>query len=401
MSKHRILGLCFFTILAMTATPSSAQLGGALAQANRQQEISQAMDRCDALASGQGTRVQVIEGCSTVLRLVPDEPSGAASRFFAFGNRGRAHFLQGDYVRALTDFDQAIRLDSQNALIFAFRGDLYFAQRDYARAIADYGRAINLDPQRPDFFTSRGRAHVPLQDYERAIADFDQALRLDPRYMDALLLRSNSHERLGDVRRALADAEAAVRIDANSAWAHNLRCWDLALLNENLGLARASCDNALRLSPEYADALDSRALVHMRGGNFEAALTDYDAAVRLDPQKAHPLYGRGIARLRLGQTSQGRADIAAANAIDATIAARYARYGLSPTAVTTPPSGREPNGANFELMGPGELFARADELDQQGRADEARTVRRTLIARFPDSPLAATAAQQLAAPSGQ
>jgi hypothetical protein len=43
------------------------------------------------------------------------------------------------------------------------------------------------------------------------------------------------------------------------------------------------------------------------------------------------------------------------------------------------------------------LFARADELDEQGAHAQARIVRRTLIARFPDSPLALIAAQQLAA----
>jgi hypothetical protein len=53
--------------------------------------------------------------------------------------------------------------------------------------------------------------------------------------------------------------------------------------------------------------------------------------------------------------------------------------------------------ASLTTLGPGELFARADELDEQGARGQARIVRRTLIARFPDSPLALVAAQQLAA----
>ncbi len=56
--------------------------------------------------------------------------------------------------------------------------------------------------------------------------------------------------------------------------------------------------------------------------------------------------------------------------------------------------------ASFGEMGVGELFARADELDEQGQAAQARMVRRSLIARFPESPLALLAAQRLAgAPS--
>jgi hypothetical protein len=70
----------------------------------------------------------------------------------------------------------------------------------------------------------------------------------------------------------------------------------------------------------------------------------------------------------------------------------------APTAPTTP-SVQPAFAASLGSLGPGELFARADELDEQGARGEARMVRRTLIARFPDSPLALVAAQQLAAAS--
>lgn len=45
----------------------------------------------------------------------------------------------------------------------------------------------------------------------------------------------------------------------------------------------------------------------------------------------------------------------------------------------------------------GELFILAQDLDSEGRSDEARLARRALITRFPDNALAATAAQQMMA----
>jgi hypothetical protein len=51
--------------------------------------------------------------------------------------------------------------------------------------------------------------------------------------------------------------------------------------------------------------------------------------------------------------------------------------------------------ASILTMTDGQLFAKADELDQAGQADWARQTRRALISRFPKSPLAQTAAQQL------
>lgn len=44
----------------------------------------------------------------------------------------------------------------------------------------------------------------------------------------------------------------------------------------------------------------------------------------------------------------------------------------------------------------GELFVLADELDSTGDVEQARLARRALISRFPDSPMAATAAEQMA-----
>jgi hypothetical protein len=52
--------------------------------------------------------------------------------------------------------------------------------------------------------------------------------------------------------------------------------------------------------------------------------------------------------------------------------------------------------ASLSSMNPGQLFNRADELQAAGNTSRANEVRRALIERFPNHPLAATAAQQLA-----
>lgn len=57
--------------------------------------------------------------------------------------------------------------------------------------------------------------------------------------------------------------------------------------------------------------------------------------------------------------------------------------------------------SSLGALGAGELFARADELEEQGAAAQARMARRALIARFPDSPLALVAARQLTAQAGE
>jgi len=56
--------------------------------------------------------------------------------------------------------------------------------------------------------------------------------------------------------------------------------------------------------------------------------------------------------------------------------------------------------ASLQTMNPGQLFAKADELNAQGDRTRARDVQRVLMSRFPDHPLAATVARQMTGESG-
>jgi lipoprotein NlpI len=67
----------------------------------------------------------------------------------AFNNRGLAYAAKPDYDRAITDYNEAIRLNPKFALAFHNRGFAYAAKQDYDRAIADYNEAIRLNPKFP------------------------------------------------------------------------------------------------------------------------------------------------------------------------------------------------------------------------------------------------------------
>jgi tetratricopeptide (TPR) repeat protein len=94
--------------------------------------------------------------------------------------------------------------------------------------------------------------------------------------------------------------------------------------------ALADCNAALKIQPDFADALDTRGFVYMKLGQTDNAIRDYDAALRADPKLAGSLYGRGVAKVRKGDRNGGNADIAAAKEIRKDIAEEFARYGLRP-----------------------------------------------------------------------
>ena len=54
-------------------------------------------------------------------------------------------------------------------------------------------------------------------------------------------------------------------------------------------------DEALRLTPIFADAFYSRGAAHANEGDYDHAFQDYDQALRLKPSLANALYDRGLA----------------------------------------------------------------------------------------------------------
>ena len=58
----------------------------------------------------------------------------------------------------------------------------YSIEGEYQKAIANYDEVIRLDFQLPKTYRNRGLAYFYLDQHNRAINDFDEAIRLDPQY---------------------------------------------------------------------------------------------------------------------------------------------------------------------------------------------------------------------------
>jgi len=199
-----------------------------------------------------------------------------------------------------------------------------------ARAVADFGRALRLDPTFTRAYLERAQLHFDRDAFDAAVRDYDHALRLDPyngqaAHMREVALRSRSEEQLDEldvITRALAE-------QPNNPALWNNRCWVRAVSGEELDFALADCNEALRLNPRHAAALDSRGLVHLKRGEYLAAIDDYNAALALDPGRGHYLYGRGVAHTRMGNIAAGRADLVEAERAEPGIGARYRSYGVA------------------------------------------------------------------------
>ncbi len=230
---------------------------------------------------------------------------------YAYNDRGAAFSDLGQNERAIQDYNQAIKLDPNFRMVYNNRGNAYKALGRHERAIQDYDQALRLDPKFSFAYYNRGSAYLALGKYERAIQDYDQAIRLDPNHTFAYNGRGNAYKALGQPERAIQDYDQATRLDPNFSFAY----YDRGLVYNALGQyerAIRDFDQNIKLDPNYKKPYPNRGNAYLSLGQYERAIQDYDQAIGLDPNYTFAYHGRGLARIELGQLELAVSDLRSA-----------------------------------------------------------------------------------------
>jgi tetratricopeptide (TPR) repeat protein len=259
-----------------------------------------------------------------------DEPTDAA----AFARRGAASDARHDYVGAIADLTRACELAPTEPNYFYQRGLARWHNRQADLALADFDQAIKLKTDDVDALMARASLRAGRHDPAALVAaDLDAAERALPKEADIHLRIGNLYEYAEQPAAAAVQyskwIDSHPRDDVHMAGALNARCWARALEGQELNQALADCNAALKIRPNTAAFLDSRGLVYLRQNDFDRAIADYDAALHLQPKSAWSLYGRGLARLKKGTSAEGHADLDAAIAVDPGITERAAAHGIT------------------------------------------------------------------------
>jgi tetratricopeptide (TPR) repeat protein len=260
------------------------------------------------------------------------QPSDAA----AFARRGAALAGRRDFEHAIADLSKAIDLDPKNADYLYQRATMYWENRQPTQARMDLDQVLVLQPDSVAALVGRARLQVAGKDYAGAKSDLDQADKFAAKPANVRFEMAQLYADMGEHAAAISQYDAWIGShadDSRLAPALNGRCRNRALLGQDLKDALADCNKAISRSLKGANGFifASRALVHLRLGDYDESVADYDAALRLHPgNDAGLLYGRGIAKIRENKRSEGEADLAAAVKIAPDIGEKFEKIGLVP-----------------------------------------------------------------------
>lgn len=141
----------------------------------------------------------------------------------AFNDRGSIYLDQGEFDKALSDFNDAIRLNSNSDIAYYNRGILYFKQGNLKEALFDYNDAIQINQDNSFAYNNRGLVYKLLDDFEKAFSDFNKSIQLNSSNAEAYYNRGNIYCDLDDFGKAISDYTEAIKLNTSYANGYNNR----------------------------------------------------------------------------------------------------------------------------------------------------------------------------------
>jgi len=145
---------------------------------------------------------RAIADYSEALRLKPDYP-------YYFFFRASAYLSVGDYDLAISDYTETIRTSEPNDVWSGYldRAWVYRMKGEYARALSDIEEAIKRIADKPRGYMDRGLARFESGSYDLAEADLARATQMNPNFVTSVLLHYVFSARRG--KQNLAEIQAA------------------------------------------------------------------------------------------------------------------------------------------------------------------------------------------------
>lgn len=194
--------------------------------------------------------------------------------FMYFNNRGRLFYAQGNYNKAIDDFNKSILLDSTSYAAFNNRGACYQQYCNYLQALTDYRKAIEIEPN-----------YLEALNNEKKV--------LDLMHYDSLLFGKIT-------KKELNEDEILNFLFTQTEKMQN---------TEQKQLAISYYQQALKIIPDNYEIYENLALIYHANDDFTEAKQIYNFALEKFGNNQSLLLGRGLLYIQTGDTIKACQDL--------------------------------------------------------------------------------------------
>lgn len=196
------------------------------------------------------------------------------------------------------------------------------------KAMAEFDEAIKLDPENADAYFCRGRCFQEQNNLEAALKDYAQCLTVNEAHVAALMQQGICFDTLGDTDSAMASYSRVLDVDPRNDAAFNLRGCALLSRRGGLGLKLRQVDYsavesdflaAVRCNENNYYALCNLGRLYDEHGFYEKAVQFYTRAMDVKDDYNYAAYRRGCAALTAVEEAWRKAERALATDVTAVV----------------------------------------------------------------------------------
>ncbi len=202
---------------------------------------------------------------------------------------GRSYLKQGYAALAEKEFNQAIRMGADNALVIEYLAQSYLLQMKFHQLLNEiypgsFGNSLNAA-----ILVARGKANFQLGKLDEAALEFQDVRKFDPQNVPALLGLATVQLRKGEYQ----DSDKLISLAATLEPGNPSVWYTRGALHHGQAQFEESVQfysRALELAPDHYQARLARAGVYMDRGNYTLAKIELDELYLQSPENPQVAY---------------------------------------------------------------------------------------------------------------
>jgi tetratricopeptide (TPR) repeat protein len=226
-----------------------------------------------------------------------------------FVNEGINYLLEGDIQLSISNFNEAIKLDSTIWVSYYYRGIAKKKILKYDSAKVDLLKAALLQPKQPEPHLELGELFHAIKKYKLAISEYEKSVALDPNFVQGYYNLGNLELARGDQRKALKYYQKCNEVDPRFPDAYMTQGILKFKVKNNDVESIKYFDKALEVDSSFSRVYFWRGLSYLSVNKPEKCLSDWNQLIAFNPGNPFLLMMRGYLEIETGDFDAAFSDL--------------------------------------------------------------------------------------------